>query len=324
MNPARKRTRRKAGNPNNARAGNPNGRAIIKRTTSSDGIRDAAAYARLLVNPCTAPLVHPVGFGGTGGFLTRVETDFILGNGATQTAGYLRWAPGALCTGGSDPGLVFGVTTDDVTSVAATTFAAGCPGYTYLTANSRANRCVAACAQIYWPGTELNRSGIVSGTVVPLEAIAVGSSFTVANIRAGSGYTQRMPTECMEIKWSPSTSDALYENTGAASASVTGHNAIVISWAGIPVSTGVRVRLVSVYEWLPTMTNGFVASAEASTNDSVMSISTLLNRLRERLGEWRYPAEGGPAMQAADLAAAAFTSVVGYARYRQMRLTMGS
>jgi hypothetical protein len=305
---------------NNKRAPNPNGKVVVRNTRlPSGGDKEAAAYARLLVNPCTAPLVHPVGYGGSGGFLTRAETDFIVGNGATQTAGFLRWAPGALCTGGTDSGLAYGVADTDAIATTAINFTSWCPGYSYLTANSRALRCVAACAQVFWPGSELNRSGLVSGTVVPVEAIPVGGSFTVANIRAGSGYSQRMPTESMEIKWSPSTTDALYENAGAAIASTNGHNSIVLSWAGLPVSTGVRIRLVAVYEWLPNMTNGFVASAETSSNESTMSITALLTRLRDVLGEWRYPSTNSTAMQAAQLASQAFTSVVAYARYRQMR-----
>lgn len=246
-----------------------------------------ADYAKLLLDPCSAPLVHPVG-SGQGGFLARVETDFILGNGATNTCGFLRWAPGALCVGTTDAGWSYAVADSDTTAATAIgSFASSyLPGYSYITTNSRSLRCVAACAQLFWPGSEVNRQGVVSGVVAPMESITLGSTYTVANVRAGSGFTMRMPTEKMEIKWSPSPSDLLYENAGAVIASNANHNAIVLSWAGIPQATGVRVRLVAVYEWLPQMTNGFIVSADAAPSTGLrVTVSEVLHRLRERLGD---------------------------------------
>lgn len=280
----------------------------------------AAAYANLLMNPCTAPLVHPVG-PGQGGFLARVETDFLLGNGATDTAGFFRWAPGAICLGTSgDAGLAWSVGVNDTTSLTAGGGNANLyvPGYQYLTGNARSARCVAACIQVYWPGTELNRQGIISGVVAPSETIALlptATAITVASVRAGSGFTQRMPTEKMEIRWSPSPSDLLYEATNATAAGTTGHNALIISWAGLPVATGVRIRCVAVYEWLPQMVNGFITSADAGVGApaSRLLVNDVLNGLRAAFGEWRFPREVGAAFEAAKFAYRGISSVVGYA-----------
>lgn len=305
----------------------PRGR-ILRVPRGIPGGLQASQYAALLADPCTQPLVHPVG-PGNGGFLVRVESDYIIGNGATATAGFLRWAPGALVKGTTgDAGLAYATGTTDLATLTAIGTSADTylPAYTYLTTNARSQRCVAACIQLMWPGTELNRQGIVSGTVAPMETIIQGDSVTVANIRAGSGFTQRMPTEKMEIKWSPAPADLLYENLEGNIASQSGHNALIVTWAGIPVSTGVRLRLVAVYEWLPRTVNGFVTTADAGTGGSASHITAndVLTGMRRSMGEWRFPrVSPNVASAAAQFANMAISGVVGYAASRRRAMVLG-
>lgn len=64
--------------------------------------KPALEYANLLVDPCTAPLVHPIYAGGDSGYLFRAESTFSWASDATQTAGVLHWTPNAIGINGID------------------------------------------------------------------------------------------------------------------------------------------------------------------------------------------------------------------------------
>jgi len=210
-------------------------------------------YASLLSNPCRGPLVHAPG-SHEGGQISRFETDQIIGNGATDTCGAILWSPGAI-NATTNSGLLDFVTTGDSVSLTmgSRTYA---PGYTFLQTNASSYRCLAACLQIYWPGTELNRAGIVSGAQANYGFIdPLGPSTTVANLRGVSPVVERMPTDYFEIKWAPNAADNLFRTPGGSAANrpEDGHASLLVMWAGLPVATGVRVRMVVVVEWRPKL-----------------------------------------------------------------------
>lgn len=220
--------------------------------------RAAIEWAALLRDPCNAKLVapcYPVGTGAS--VLMRFENDQIIANGATEVASFGALIPGAaLAFQNAGPlttdllGAVFGVQT----SMA--------PGFAFLNTNVTSARAVAACVQITYPGTELNRSGIVGIGVIPAEAIvnniATGSgggniTTSAAQVRIMTQHVERMPATVVEVKWFPGEKDAEPVNpenlaTANQAQALVGRNAIVWSASGFPVSTGIRVRSVVIYE----------------------------------------------------------------------------
>lgn len=226
------------------------------------------AYARLLANPCTGPLVHAPG-SSEGGQVVRFESDFIIGSGATDTAGFFLITPGAL-NAAPTPVCGFGTLVSnaatDTTSVSPATGGVGTyfPGQSFLTTNASSYRCVASCVQVYWPGTELNRSGIVSAAQASYGLLSTAVATTVASLRTLCPVVERMPTDHMEVKWAPNYSDGLFRNPSSTSVPEDGHSSILVTWAGLPVATGVRLRVVSVYEWRPRVT-GLVLSSNTET-----------------------------------------------------------
>jgi hypothetical protein len=278
---------------NSKKSNNNKIRVVIKRTRRRQ-MRPSSAvmeYAKLLANPCTGPLVHAPG-SSEGGQVVRFETDFILGNGATDTAGAFLFTPGAInsqTNNGYGFGGLNGIAVNDTTALTLTATDAfggtSVPGYTFIRSNASSYRCIAACLQVYWPGSELNRAGIVAAAHGTYGLLNSAGSYTAAQLRAICPVVERMPTDHMEIKWAPNFSDGLFRNPTSPNAPEDGHSAILLTWAGIPVSTGVRIRCVCVYEWRPR-TSGLVLSSNTALSDSAYTVQDVRAQLDKRDANW--------------------------------------
>lgn len=286
-------------------------------------------YAKLLVNPCTGPLVHAPG-STQGGMLTRFESDFIIGNGATETCGFMLFTPGAInATSPVAPngsGTLVGVAALDTTAVTPSAGGVGTymPGQTYLNTNASSYRCIAMCVQLYWPGTELNRAGIVSGAQATYALLRNDGGYTTASLRQACPVVERMPTECFEIKWAPNYTDGLFRSPKSTNPPEDGHSSLLLTWAGIPVSTGVRVRAVAVYEWLP------IAAGLTLNSNTSMGAAGDVQKVRQALdrqsANWWYKS-GQAALHFVDGALTAFANVrgpnfQGQAAMRQRRIEL--
>lgn len=244
----------------------------------------AAAYAELLVNPCSGPLVNGPFGDGTGGFMVRVETDQIFNYGTTETASALVFCPSLGTSFVSSVAL-----TSDTTAITWAASPAATPGYTFMLANAAEFRCLSACLQVYWPGSELNRAGIAS--VGQQTAYVIEGSPSTSALRSLNQYSERTPDDYLEIKWRPNNYDLQY--SPAATIGVTPTNlqdigkrsALVASVGGIPVSTGIRYRIVAVYEWIPSG-SGLVAPNKTNAK-SRNTFEQVINYL-DRTGDWMY------------------------------------
>lgn len=237
----------------------------------------ATDYLKLLVDPCQGALAHACYPGGSGGILTRFESDFILNDTATDKGTAVAFVPGFNSeAGGLNGGMLMVNSTPITTDTQVLTFAnstAG-PGYTFLANNAKAFRCVAACLQISYPGSELSRAGIVGIGQTTLSNFLSGA-VTPSNLRVLAQHVGRMPDDMLEVKlrpneasekWCDPTLSVALATTQAAWGDTPALFATVF---GIPVSTGVRIRCVTVVEWLPataTGVNSNPASAPLSRN----------------------------------------------------------
>lgn len=254
------------------------------------GLDSAAAdYARLLADPCNAPLVHPVYAGGEGGILIRFETDFIVFNGATDTCGVLSWTPGAIgINGGSAVNLLASGAVNSATAVTpAYQVVYSSPGCAFLPNNAAAARCVAACMQVYWPGSESNRAGIVfAGNAAARNITNAASSATADWVGNVCSFSSRMPNDHIEVRWRPTDADQMLidPRTVTPDPEFARRNALVLAVKGIPNTTGVRVRLVAVYEYEPVIGIGIV-NPQSSVARSGYTLDDVLNYL-DRMGDW--------------------------------------
>lgn len=238
----------------------PGAKMVVAKTAFSGLTTAERNYARLLSDPCNGPLSAGIFGDGSGGIISRFETDGILGDVAGTAASALVFVPSAASawTSGkpSDGDLP---TWNGVNSSLV-------PGKDFLSSNASQFRCLAACIRIYWPGTELNRQGIVSNLQTTAD-IVNNANATVGAIRATSTYVQRMPEDFTELKWMPSEFElelrAPFLTPSAQEFSrVSG---LVTTISGVPAATPIRWRMVAVYEWVPKVQSGIASSNIAAT-----------------------------------------------------------
>lgn len=293
---------------------------------------DAAAlsYARLLTDPCGAPLVKGISGGTNGAIAVRLEADAISGAVATFTAGAVLWVPSL--------GRAFALSAvDDLTGVTFSATTGVAAGAGFLATNASSYRCVAGCVQLMYPGSESSRSGVVSMGLVPVSAVsqflptAVGGqagNTNVAALRQACQLSQRTPLGVMETKFRPGQDDgdlqdlpALNQAPAQSLTSVRGCNAILATWAGLPAAVGMRVRSVAAYEYEPNANNGMVASVE--TPNTRNTANDVLRYLDYTVPGW-WQTAGGVALRGLRAAASYYTGGASEGLIAAMRPTQRS
>lgn len=293
----------------------------VRMSNSGSLDADAKKHANLLLNPCNAPLCHPIYDGADGGILFRSETDFIYANGATDTCGVLFWAPGGTGVLAGNATNLYGFTNTlgNLTATPAALNDQFCPGGVYLAANAAASTCVAACMQIYWPGTENNRQGYIAYGNVPARTINVTTPTSADQFSQVLMHAERTPNTKIEIRWRPGAGDQVTTDPAAATpdSEYAKRNGIGFSVRGLPTATGLRIRLVAVYQYEPKAGLGIVNSnARAMSNNSFDHVINFL----DRMGDWM--ATGVATMDRIAQAATPVVTAVAYgATKRQGLLT---
>lgn len=243
----------------------------LLQTVRSGLDKAAADYVRLILDPCRAPLVPPVYGGSSGAYLAKFEAYV----GPSGDSGYMWWSPGTSNSVTSTSGLVMASAADSATSIAwpGTGQTPQTPGYAFLSANSGSYRPVAACAEIMWNDTELNRCGTIAVGTVANSALW-GQAVTVDQLMPLCQYTARTPDLKVDAAWLPSEAAGGFDdfNTQTASNNIQRHNGLLFTWAGIKgTSAGFKVRLTLVAEWKPEAGKGLATPPPALQSKSNMN-----------------------------------------------------
>lgn len=286
--------------------------------------QQAVAYAHLLNDPCSAPLTHPVYSGSDGGLLARFENYYTANTTvAGSTSGFWSWAPGGIGNNaGAGPSIVQGEAVLAGTAITAATLGTTTqPGWAYLSTNSGATRCVAACIQVMFVGAESARSGIVAYGGLSGSSILSGVSANASSSLQLFEKYERMPTHSLEVKWRPGNFDQDFTDPSQSTSKVelSRRAAIGFGWVGAPPGVGIVVRMVAVYEYIPLINSGLVVPYNSrSTSNS--SLDHVVNAL-DATGEWMYNA-GRVVNSAYRVAqrAAPYVQAVAYAGSRAMPL----
>lgn len=255
----------------------------IRPSLRMDGA--AAKYAALLADPCNGDLVAGPFGDGNGGLVCRFEKEYIINNSGTDTCSAFIFHPSS--------GLVAWQTTPIVTDSDALTFTASTlgtvhPGYTFLSANASWFRPLACCLQVYYPGSELSRAGVVSLGRYSSEVIN-DTTATVGQLRTQANYVVRTPADMAEIVWRPVEFDLVGREPVASGSISTSTMAtasttsLIATAAGLPVSTGLRFRVVVVYEWTPDPASGFKNTIPRTPNP--VRLGDILAKL-DATGDW--------------------------------------
>jgi hypothetical protein len=277
-----KRTAQRKGAPKRAPAPRMRVRSLLDA--------DSRRYAALIADPCNAPLTHSTFPGAGGSIVSRFESDFLVANDIASTAFALYFTPGVFGTvaGAGLPGMVVtpnGVLVADTTNITWTNNATLAPGASFLNPTAKSFRSIAACLQIMWPGTELTRSGVVGVAQTTLDTAYSLNAENCANLRTLCSSVTRMPEEIMEIRLRPTDASFRFTDCNQSFASTTGTTtfadqpSLLVTASGFPVSTGVRVRLVNVIEWVPNVSTGIV-NPDASYYDGTTTTQDVLRYIR--------------------------------------------
>lgn len=243
-----------------------------------------SSYARLLADPCGAPLVHPVYPGGDAGFLFRADAVASYCGGVGETSGVLHWTPGYANASNSDL-----IVTSGATSATALTMAVNNtgPGKAFLTANAFGARCVAACLKISYPGAESARSGRIHYGHTQGGTIDAGDVVTVDSVAPLLQHYTRTPPEIIELFWRPGIADTEFNDPNA-SASATlkdRKSSITVAWAGLPAAVGITFHYTAIYEWTPKPGVG-VSTNTSGKNQSVNTMDEVIDALTKSGFMW--------------------------------------
>lgn len=212
---------------------------------------DAAArkWISLLADPCNAPLVEPC-YGGTGtGYLSRVRdyvypnasaVDFLLeftpffDSNSTFRSGWSATSGGALGTAGAQ---ALGGLMGNINVVGR-------------------KRCVAACVKVIYTGAELERKGLVAGTLD--SGITLFTAETINGNApqwlVGMPHTARMGSEKHEFLWVPGDGDQNFRICNSTGEEVTTNenngSSLQIVISGAPAGSFI-LECTSCWEWQP-------------------------------------------------------------------------
>lgn len=225
----------------------------------------AKAYARLLLDPCNAPLVHPIGC-PTGGILVRAQSITSLG-GPTLTAGVFHWTPGAL--GSNNVELLVSSVLDQNTASVFNASSAG-PGKAFLNGNASAVRCVAACVKVMWDGAESARSGRIAYGNGIGGYLDLSSTNTPASIIPALETMERTPQTKAEIRWCPNEFDLAYTDptVNTSQADKDRRSAITVAAVNFPANSYIVLEMTAVYEYLPAPSTGIAMATRSTTRSS--------------------------------------------------------
>jgi len=262
-------------------------RAPGSKPCPTKGLDHAALqYAKLLADPCNGPLVSGPFGDGAGGYINRFEADYIINNGATDIGSFLAFVPSNSLVY-SSAGVAITSDTVGYTPVLGTA-----PANTFLAGNADQFRCLAACVQLFWPGSELTRAGITSvGQLAAASFLGGGTTVSTTQLRTNCQHVQRMPEDHVEIIWRPNDYDLTWNNTDSLDG-IGKRTALVVSAAGLPVNTGIRVRMTAVYEWLPVLQENMVTPFR-SANPSSNTLTDVINYIDETGTKWYHNASSG-------------------------------
>lgn len=274
--------------PKNKSQRKPRNQMVLKRSnrvrtvTASGGLDPfGARWARLLADPCGAPLVPACYPNGGTGMLIRARTYVTLLSGA-NTNFQLSFVPG----------LNYYTYGQTVTGAAGTTS----PSTTAFTVLNQydAYRCVAACARIVYLGSEGNRAGqigsaVTGSPIIEPSSVGVGSGPLLPIMQK----VARLGEVVHETKWIPSTADTNF-NTVALSAQLHHHGTITACGVSCPAES-IQVELTGVFEIIPEYGSGLVAGS--ITPPSRNTVTDVLRALGDASG-WAFSNVVGPIIKA--------------------------
>lgn len=229
---------------------------------------------KLIMDPCSAELTTGYALSSTG--LVQRFTRYITPAVTTENAFAFVWNPtsqGTAITQKTATGL--GVPTNVSTQG---------PGEAFFESNADATATLAACIEVLYTGTLVNRKGYIGVCQANwnvLAAIAAGTT-DLGTLMSYCQAVSPIPSAAVELKWSPSLRNFVMTNTTDEGGSST-DNALMVVAVGVSPNDFV-VRFTAVYEYVPKFTLG--APAPRVTKSIPVGVGERMITRLDAAGHW--------------------------------------
>lgn len=233
-----------------------------------------AAYARLLRDPCNAPLVAPVYMGAGSGNYVRVRkilTPLVDSNTSLQ----FGWDPAtnAAWYGQGIGGAVGSIGQAD-------------PLITHSLGNIwKQFRCMAACVKVRYVGPEMDRAGVVGLLCAPPMFTPLATGVSSSSILGSCACIHRVGDVLHEVKWVPDNDVSWTKATSVFDPTSFGNDNTLQVVIDSAVPNSIMLECTVVYEVAYQATAGMVSTAQISKSRNTF------NQVAQALGEpvsWLY------------------------------------
>lgn len=235
-------------------APNPRTRAI----SSVDN--QAAAFARLLADPCNAPMCAPTYTGmGTGEYrryrriisipVTAVEGTYVI------TPGMNRYCFATHIAANAGANYTF----DNVSNI-----------YSTASATTVEARCLAACVKVRYTGPEQTRGGVIGLRTLPFQYININQTSNIASDMTNSALINRVGEVMHEVKFVPGNADQGFTSTTPPNERELG--CFGFSFSGVPAGTlQIEMTVVMEIESEPGIVPSPITPSSGNTLNQVLS-----------------------------------------------------
>lgn len=240
------------------------GRSSKRPRSRAGGNRNEAAsesmvlsnHFRMLADPCTATLAESA-YRGRAGQTSRWSAVTTY-NVAGDTAFFCGVNPAAMSG--------FAGTFANSATLFAPVYSLAMPGQAFLLANADSWRAIGACIDVDYVGTELNRSGVIYGGILPSTALPAGVATSVDLTKVLLSNEVRTPDRQISQLWFPGVDNELPGDTGVTQYEA-GRNSFCVLAEGLPPGVQLRLRFTFIIEWFPKISTGLsMPTAVAGTN----------------------------------------------------------
>lgn len=250
-----------------------------KKAKANRGNMSVMPYARLLSDPCNAPLVQPLYEGYDGGYMIRFESFHTWNASAGATSGYFMYTPGAI--GPNNIDLIGGEGATSSTAIAAAAYGNQLGGRTFLQGSAASVRVAAACMEITYSGSEQSRAGRIHYGQVQGSVLDVGDSRTPDQVAAILPYYERTPATVTSLAlrvgaWDGNFTDP---NVSTVGSNKDKNAALAFAWVGLPTSVAITVKITCVYQWQPVVSSGIANSSMPQSRTGGGTLSQVLQYL---------------------------------------------
>lgn len=228
----------------------------------------AAMFARLLRDPCNAPMCPPTYSGMGTGEYRRYRS--IFKPAVTAVEGSYIFTPGA--------NLMNSGTHIAVNAGTPYTYSNAAPIVSNTNFTQLEGRCLAACVKIRYTGSELNRAGVIGLRTAPHQYISQGQSSSFSTDLSLCSQINRIGEVLHEVKFVPGVADEQFTEMSISVAS--GElGSFGFSWSGVP-GDNLQVEVTMVIEQevgiglVPTAT---VPSSRNTTNQVLAALGPPVN-----------------------------------------------